>query len=575
MEWCVLKMGIPMFDVLHAYGLGLLLAHVNGVPTALEDGGNAYILHAPIPQAALVLPTLLDTLLMLPVAEELRLLQLEPSYQQSRTLNILDGMLALLFTSPGLRVPSVKEVQRKSRYDATLAEKAVNKGRIACDRWKHWLNRQPWAATQWGASLLRDYDCARPVIPVFKQVVKGQDISLLMTLDPSFGYSSRQAKSDGLITRKTNVSIRTPCSAVLLAYIGAAHFLRAIPVKGDLVLFLVPLAASLSLTRETILPMYASVNMRWEQALLMQWMAYASQQSDQGRWDGVAYQTVQTQGAQQCIPRDRGVLDLCWCASVQRTTLSALFSAWRRMLSSEQEHHSYDIDALLDCLRKREAKAWEHHLYDVAICVHTARHMQEVPYAFEEIQEMTAYMNVSQPSKLAAILTRKDGTLRFGHALRLLGQVNAAALRDLVEALEGARTLDQLLLILAQIAQDCQIASAKSPFILVPSEEDLYALLEDVEQVSVSTVARFLITLSALRYPRLEMSEPDTARLARVNMLLLAALGLLLSEETHRDGRTLTAIETGKTEVLREEKQSDATSWKGGRGNDRTRHNML
>jgi len=104
--------------------------------------------------------------------------------------------------------------------------------------------------------------------------------------------------------------------------------------------------------------------------------------------------------------------------------------------------------------------------------------------------------------------------LRFGQALRLLGEINAAALRDLMEELESVQTLDRLLLVLAHAAQDCQVATARSPFIVVPTEEDLKYLLEDLEQVGVQTIARFLITLSALRYPRLDESELDAQRLS-------------------------------------------------------------
>ncbi len=157
-------------------------------------------------------------------------------------------------------------------------------------------------------------------------------------------------------------------------------------------------------------------------------------------------------------------------------------------------------------------------------------------------------MNASTPSRLADILERRVGTLRFGHALRLLGQINAAALRDLTEGLEAVQTLDQLLLVLAQAAQDCQVAAAKSPFTVVPTEEDLKYLLEDVEQVGVQTIARFLITLSALRYPRLDESELDAQRLSRVNRLLLASLTAALPQVA-RENDTLAYVDPGTVNV--------------------------
>ncbi|HLG78271.1 MAG TPA: hypothetical protein VKX46_17790 [Ktedonobacteraceae bacterium] len=133
-------------------------------------------------------------------------------------------------------------------------------------------------------------------------------------------------------------------------------------------------------------------------------------------------------------------------------------------------------------------------------------------------------MTTSVPSLLKKALEQKGGTLRFGQAMRLLGEVNAAALRELVEALEAVTTLEQLFDVLAAIAESCKTASAKTRFMVVPDEDDFGALLSDVEQSSVQTIARFLIVLSAIRYPRLDETEQDIGRLSRVISLLLMCL---------------------------------------------------
>jgi hypothetical protein len=39
MEWSVVKMGIPMFDALHTYGLAVLLATASGQPVEINDAG--------------------------------------------------------------------------------------------------------------------------------------------------------------------------------------------------------------------------------------------------------------------------------------------------------------------------------------------------------------------------------------------------------------------------------------------------------------------------------------------------------------------------------------------------------
>ncbi len=495
---------------------------------------------------------LLDDVLALPTSEEVLARQADHPPEVNLRVGNLDGLLATLFTSPGVRASSVGEVRWKSRLDGLVAEQAIKKVRTARDRWKVWVNRQVSGAGSWLERLLHDYNPICPAIPVPKDVSSGKGLSLLMTIDPSFSYSTRRPGSDGLVANKTNVTIRGASYAVLLAYIGAARFLRTMSVKGDLVAFFVPMAALITLSVETNLPRLSPADYTPEQALILRWLEYALQPEGQARWMGLAYQLVQTQGAQQSIPRERGYLDLSQCATLQASTRTSLFSTWKRLLSSEQDRHLYDIYHLLDYLKARRAGAWADHLYDVAQCVHYSRSTEIRPYEFEAVKEVTALMNSSTPSKLAEILERRAGTLRFGQALRLLGQVNAAALRDLVEELEAVQTLDRLLLVLAQAAQDCQVASAKSPFTVVPSEEDLKYLLEDVGQVGAQTIARFLITLSALRYPRLDETGLDAHRLARVNLLLLAALATALPQ-VMQENETLAFGDPGVVDASREQ----------------------
>lgn len=554
MDFYLVKTGAGMFDALHAYGLGTLLAHVSGLPVDLRDGATVSALPCSMTSIPRASYSLLDDLLALPTAEELLALPTTRRQQASLEIGNLDGLLATLFTSPGARSPSVGEVLWKSRLNHSAAELAIKKVRTARERWKKRISRHSGGTNRWLEQLLRDYDPDKPAIPVPRNVDRGNELSLLMTIDPSFGYSTRRSSSDGFVTQRTNVTIRGASFAVLLAYIGAARFLRAIPVKGDLVVFFVPVAAAIRLLPQMGLPLLAPAEYTTEQALVLQWLEYVLQPCEDTRWSGLVYLVVQKQGAQQSIPRERGYLDLSWCESLQPSTRAWLFSTWRRFLSREQERHPCDLDHLLDSLRTRSARAWAEHLYDVAECIHYKRSTELLPYPLEAVKEVTTLMNSSTPSKLAEILDRRSGTLRFGHALRLLGQVNAAALRDLVEDLQTVQTLDQLLLVLAQAAQDCQVAAAKSPFTLVPSDEDLKYLLEDVEQAGAQTIARFLITLSALRYPRLEVSGSDAQHLARINLLLLAVLGSALGEAMQDDESLANSHLGAEEEVSEQEK---------------------
>ena len=60
---------------------------------------------------------------------------------------------------------------------------------------------------------------------------------------------------------------------------------------------------------------------------------------------------------------------------------------------------------------------------------------------------------------------------------------------------------DQLVRVMAQATAECAVASAKTEFMLVPTETDLRYMLDDDEQYGARTLATLLIILSVLRYP--------------------------------------------------------------------------
>jgi len=104
----------------------------------------------------------------------------------------------------------------------------------------------------WLLDMLSDYDVTQLSIP-YPSYIKKKDMSVLMTLDPALSYSMYRPLSDGLITDKTNLTIRGVRYAVVLALIGAARFLRAQRVAQRLVNFYLPLADSLVLYPETLI----------------------------------------------------------------------------------------------------------------------------------------------------------------------------------------------------------------------------------------------------------------------------------------------------------------------------------
>lgn len=523
MNWCVLKTGATFFDLLHTYGLGIMLAHVCGQPIEVRETGPIYTLAGDVSTPPSGSLTVLDTILALPTPQEIEAARL-PTVALS--IATLDGLLTVLFTTPGgVRVLSVADLLWKSRRDPSVVVRALEKVRVAIQRWKASALSEPSRGTEtWVEQVLQDYDATAPACPVPADARPGQDLSLLMMLDPSFSYSTHRPRSDGLVSVKTQVAIRGTRFAVLLAIIGAARFLRAQRIGNDLVNCYVPKATWMKLEPDTSASLLGSRDAEAFQATLLQWLACArpAARSDT-TLTGVVYQTIRTQGAQQSIPADRGCLDLTWFTALPLPLREALSSFWQMLLFLPPERRPCEIDALVDALMYRSQDRWTTHLLEVARCVHADPENRR-SYTLEEVKEVTLLMQTSIPSLLKKALEQKAGTLRFGQAMRLLSESNAGALRDLIEELETVTTLDQLLHALALTAQHCQVAAAKTKFMVVPSEDDLSALLLDVEQASPRTIARFLIVLSALRYPRVSEEEYTVRQLTQVIFFLLSML---------------------------------------------------
>jgi hypothetical protein len=155
---------------------------------------------------------------------------------------------------------------------------------------------------------------------------------------------------------------------------------------------------------------------------------------------------------------------------------------------------------------------WMAHLRDRA---YAATHPNNEPvrlYSVDEVRRLSAMMDASTNHPLRKILERQEGTLRFGHALRQLGRYKAALLRDVIELLETAQTPEQLIRALHRAMQECELAKAKYPFIIIPDNVDCALLLDDVQQHGVRMIASLLMLLSVL-YPHTDeivmREQPD------------------------------------------------------------------
>ena len=70
MKWRVIKTGAELFDLLHAYGLGILLAHACGQPVEVMDTGCSYTLAGHVSAQPCGPFDLVDEALALPTPQE-------------------------------------------------------------------------------------------------------------------------------------------------------------------------------------------------------------------------------------------------------------------------------------------------------------------------------------------------------------------------------------------------------------------------------------------------------------------------------------------------------------------------
>ena len=520
MQWRVVKMGAEMFDLLHAAGLALLLAQATMEPVELVDHETDYLLTSAVSQVPQASPDLIEQVLVLP-AKDQRLPSEHLSGHQGKhaagntpdlPVANLDGLLTALFTTPGVRSVSVADVLQKQGRDPSALTQAVEKVAYAVAEWKKYASqvcqRDPRQARSWLERLLRDYDLHAPAIPSPAPVHKDHELSLLMMLDPTLSYSTHREHSDGLVTQGTNLTIHGASCAVLLAQLGAARFLRAQRLPHGMVNCYVPLASTVTISASIALAPLPFQSASPEQARILHWLQYAFEQRQLAHqnlpWKGIAYQTLQTQGTQQSFSCHQGCLDLLWLLRLNPTERGSLLFFWRRLCWVAPDACPETLDTLFDALENRQMVSWVAHLREMARCFQAKEHLLPRCYRWKEVKAMTDLMHPTRSASalFQTILQRKGaGTLRVGRALRLLGRADRSGLLDRIEDLEKVQTLNQLNHTLAMAIQECALLEARTPFIIIPDENDTRLLCADVEQSDPHTIASFLILLSVLEYP--------------------------------------------------------------------------
>jgi hypothetical protein len=104
------------------------------------------------------------------------------------------------------------------------------------------------------------------------------------------------------------------------------------------------------------------------------------------------------------------------------------------------------------------------------------------------LQVFKAIRNIPAPmlhlvsfSLTLLLFSSSSGPRFFNKRDRLVPTYFINNTREVIEELDTLQTGEQLLFLLGRLVQQCSLAQAKSPFILIPSEPDFKQLLQDVD----------------------------------------------------------------------------------------------
>lgn len=495
-DWYVCKTGQMQFDQLHVSGLAILLATLTESTVAMQDFGQVYHLASLDISQNLVGDNLWELLWPLPQAGDL-------DQANEVSLAVFDGLLALLFTVRGPRLVSTFDATNKLTRDPEIVNKGLQKIRKALARVHASVQSRFNSDMDWITDLLHYY--RHPQTQNFDIILnKNQYLSLLMTIDPAFSFASRQPISGQTNTQRHSVTLVTMPYAPFLAYLGASRQLRAQRVKDGKINFYVTIQEYSEVTPYIFAPVLQSSSCDSLRALLGVWLN-TWRSATSGDW-GISYQVLQTQGIKQSISVNRGFLEYQWLHRQNRGSGPKMIRYWAKLLDNQNNKYLTDIESLIDALSAPKfTHPWLLHFLEHTNCLLANRNMNIRLYHLEEVLGICMQMN--QTISLKKILTRPKGTLRFGHALRQLGGFNLSELREITVELSSTATQDELLRTLANALQICVVAKARNDFVIIPDDEDLAALLEDIAEYGAREIAGLLIILSALRYPSREKEK--------------------------------------------------------------------
>lgn len=496
-RFLIWKTEFATFDLLHAFGLAVALSESFNDAVRLCDRGAAFVLEMEGKLDNRTPTCAIEDILVIPNADGIK-----NAGELAR--GNLDGLLAATFTMPGPRVLSTADLIMKAAQQPEVIVPSIKKVASQISRICRFAYRQSGPANHWTSSILVEYreDCAS--IPRFREA-NDNSLTLTMPLDPAFGYSSRRPFSDAMICQKTSLSMLSPRLGAAFAYIGAARCLRAQRVKGSAVLLYVPEFTDIVVEPHTCRDRLPANEVPTRHAMYGHWLS--TWRTNHGSASGIMIQAMQTQGAKQSISTFRTRLSYAPLTYLAQCDCSSVVDYWRRVLSDEVEGAA-EIDLLVDLLSTFEDAAIRAYLTDMA----RRSFGKSEPLYVHQIEEVQAMIECkpTNRSAMAQILRRTKGTLRFGQAIRLLAEHDRSAAREIIEDLDTVQSQDKLLRVLARSVQQCVLAKAKNNFILIPDEDDVGILLEDVAEYGVSNISGLLIILAAIWYPKIPDAQGTT-----------------------------------------------------------------
>jgi len=489
-EFVVQKTGHDSFDALHALGLAELLAVAVQGSVMVRDNGTTYLVTADLPKRTIDGVELLEAVLPLPKGRTF-------SNATERELSTLDGLLAVAFTIPGVRVLSVSDIETKARTQEDVADHAIKKAADLKTRLIRLAARR-----QKGSRTILD--------EILEGYGKGSDrnvqigrsgkttLTLLLTLDPVFAYGARRPFSDGLITNKINVAMSLPRLTSLIAYVGAAGFLRGQRTSNSLANLYTPIPGQVTISPDTSMRRIEATTTSADDAALVFWLE--QWKYEQSAWNSVAVQTLQLQSGKAPFSAQRMRLTNEPLNRMERCASLDLSERWSRLLSQGPKSSRLDQGLLRAYLMNFSNASLFEHLLDLAQREKFEDGSRSGIYTYGEVCVM-ANTNLDNQNSLASILNNERGTLRFGRSLRHLAEFRPAVVHDILEELEGIRSGEHLIRTLAKSVQMSALLKAESDFLIIPDEIDLSHLYADINRVGAREIASMLLILSSLRYP--------------------------------------------------------------------------